>query len=147
MRSLLIKISLAILSLLMIFTAALAPVYGQGTDAFKRQACQGATQGSGGCGSDNTFTNTLKKVANIMIYIVGAIAVLMLIIGGLRYVLSGGDSAGVEGAKNTMLYAIIGLVVAFLAYAIVNFVIGKLGEPAPEEALPDEAGYINELML
>lgn len=50
----------------------------------------------------------------------------MLIIGGIRYVISGGDSKKVTDAKNTVLYAIIGLVIAFLAFAIVNFVITAL---------------------
>ena len=51
---------------------------------------------------------------------------IMLIIGGIRYVISGGDSKKVTDAKNTVLYAIIGLVIAFLAFAIVNFVITAL---------------------
>jgi hypothetical protein len=50
----------------------------------------------------------------------------MVIVGGLRYVLSGGDQAGVNSAKNTILYAIIGLVVAFAGYGIVNFVITQI---------------------
>ena len=60
-------------------------------------------------------------------FIVGAVAVIMLIIGGLRYVLSSGNSSSVEGAKNTILYAIIGIVVAALAFAAVTFVSSKLG--------------------
>jgi ABC-type Na+ efflux pump permease subunit len=47
----------------------------------------------------------------------------MLIIGGIRYVVSGGDSAAVTSAKNTILYAVVGIVVAILAFALVNFVI------------------------
>jgi hypothetical protein len=50
----------------------------------------------------------------------------MLIIGGIKYVVSGGDSKKVTDAKNTVLYAIIGLVIAVFAYAIVNFVISAL---------------------
>ena len=50
----------------------------------------------------------------------------MLIYGGIRYVLSSGDSGAVQNAKNTIMYAIIGLVIAILAYAIVNFVIGSI---------------------
>ena len=50
----------------------------------------------------------------------------MLIIGGIRYVISGGNSAAVTAAKNTILYAIVGLIIALFAYAIVNFVIGSL---------------------
>ncbi len=73
-------------------------------------------------GEDGLF----KKVSNILVFLVGAVSVIMLIIGGFRYVVSGGDSSGVESAKNTILYAIVGIVVAFLSYAAVNFVIGGL---------------------
>ena len=68
-------------------------------------------------------TGVFKQVTNVILYIVGIIAVIMLIIGGIRYVLSGGDAKKVTDAKNTILYAIIGLVICFLAFAIVNFVI------------------------
>ncbi len=65
-------------------------------------------------------------VTNILVFLVGIIAVVMLIIGGIRYALSGGDQTAVTSAKNTILYAIIGLVVAFLAFAIVSFVTSQL---------------------
>lgn len=71
-------------------------------------------------------SGAFKKVTNTILYIVGIIAVIMLIIGGIRYVVSGGDSKKVTDAKNTILYAIIGLIIAFLSYAIVNFVISAL---------------------
>ena len=65
-------------------------------------------------------------ITNILLFIIGAIAVIMLIIGGVRYVISSGDQTAVTNAKNTILYAIIGIVVAFLAFAAVNFVTGQL---------------------
>lgn len=71
-------------------------------------------------------TGVFKQVTNTILYIVGIVAVIMLIIGGIKYVVSGGDSKKVTDAKNTVLYAIIGLVIAFLAFAIVNFVISAL---------------------
>ncbi len=71
-------------------------------------------------------TGVFKQVTNTVLYIVGIIAVIMLIIGGIKYVVSGGDSKKVTDAKNTVLYAIIGLIIAFLAFAIVNFVITAL---------------------
>ena len=71
-------------------------------------------------------TGVFKQVTNVILYIVSIIAVIMLIIGGIKYVVSGGDSKKVTDAKNTVLYAIIGLVIAFLAFAIVNFVISAL---------------------
>jgi glucose uptake protein GlcU len=76
-------------------------------------------------------TGVFRQVTNVILYIVGIIAVIMLIIGGIKYVVSGGDSKKVTDAKNTVLYAIIGLVICFLAFAIVNFVISAL--PKSEE--------------
>ena len=80
-----------------------------------------------GC-PENLFgdAGVFKQVTNTVLYIVGIIAVIMLIIGGIKYVVSGGDSKKVTDAKNTILYAIIGLIIAFLAFAIVNFVISAL---------------------
>ena len=94
-----------------------------------------------GCPSD-LFGNTgvFRQVTNTILYIVGIIAVIMLIIGGIKYVVSGGDSKKVTDAKNTVLYAIIGLVVCFLAYAIVNFVISAL--PTSEKVSDEAASLI-----
>lgn len=65
-------------------------------------------------------------VTNILIFIIGAIAVVMLIIGGIRYTLSQGDQSAITSAKNTILYAIIGIVVAVLAFGAVNFITSQL---------------------
>lgn len=88
------------------------------------------TEGAGeakptGAGAD--INVVFRNVANTLIFIVGAIAVIMLIIGGLRYVLSSGNKEAVEGAKNTILYAIIGIIVAILAFAAVQFVLRQFG--------------------
>ncbi len=64
-----------------------------------------------------------RTITNVLLFLIGAIAVIMLIIGGIRYTISGGDSTAVTSAKNTILYAVIGIIVALLAYAIVNFVL------------------------
>lgn len=114
-------------------TTVLAPqtVGAQADNGYNLQNGANAAKGSSqttclfsnnsGCTS-GIFTN----IVNILLYIIGAIAVIMLIFGGIRYVISGGDSAAVTGAKNTILYAVVGIIVAILAYAIVNFVIGSL---------------------
>src|SRR5690606_25355144 len=70
----------------------------------------------------------LATAINIFSMIIGVIAVIMIIIGGLRYITSGGDSAGVNGAKNTILYAIIGLVIVALAQVIVQFVLNRVDQ-------------------
>lgn len=67
----------------------------------------------------------VEEIINILTIIVGVIAVIMIIIGGLRYITSGGDSNKVSSAKNTILYAIIGLVIVALAQVIVRFVLNK----------------------
>ena len=89
-----------------------------------------------GC-PENLFgdAGVFKQVTNTILYVVGVVAVIMLIIGGIKYVVSGGDAKKVTDAKNTVLYAIIGLVICFLAFAIVNFVITTLpnsSEPSTE---------------
>lgn len=65
-----------------------------------------------------------KTITNVLLFLIGAISVIMLIIGGIRYTTSGGNSTSVQEAKNTILYAIVGIIVAILAYAVVNFVVG-----------------------
>jgi hypothetical protein len=87
-------------------------------------------EGSGGTWRNNkcesadgrTVTGTLQQITDVLIFLIGAIAVIMIIIGGLRYVTSAGDQAALTGAKNTILYSIVGLIVAFMAYAIVRFI-------------------------
>ena len=72
-------------------------------------------------------TGVFTQITNTALMIVGIVSVIMRVWGGLRYVVSGGDSKKVTDAKNTVLYAIIGLIVAVLSYAIVNFVLNSLG--------------------
>ncbi len=84
-----------------------------------------AGQGSGLARNANLET-VITNVINIILYAVGIIAVVMMIFGGFQYITSAGDTAKVTKAKNTILYGIIGLVVAILAYAIVNFVITNI---------------------
>ncbi|HYG84362.1 MAG TPA: pilin [Verrucomicrobiae bacterium] len=90
-----------------------------------RGQAQSGVNAIGGEGR-NDFPTILRNIINIMLFIIGAIAVLMIVIGGLRYVTSGGDSASVTGAKNTVLYAVIGLIVAIMAYGIVNFILDSI---------------------
>lgn len=68
-------------------------------------------------------TPIFRTITNVLLFIIGAVSVIMLIIGGIRYTVSAGDSSAVTAAKNTIMYAIVGIIVAILAYAVVNFVI------------------------
>jgi hypothetical protein len=67
-----------------------------------------------------------QTVINVLSLIVGAVAVIMLIVGGFRYVTSGGKQESVTGAKNTILYALIGLVIVAVAQVVVHFVLNNV---------------------
>lgn len=70
-----------------------------------------------------TFGDQVRTIVNLMLYILGAIAVVMIVIGGIRYTTANGESGNLKAAKDTILYSAVGLVVAIMAFAIVNFVI------------------------
>jgi ABC-type Na+ efflux pump permease subunit len=76
------------------------------------------------CGDQNADPAVLiKTIVNVLLFIIGLISVIMIIVGGFMYTTSAGDSGQVTKAKNTILFAVVGLVVAFLAFAIVNYVV------------------------
>lgn len=111
--------------------APLVPVtvHAQPADA-KSAICEGlSTTSSNDC---NTTTNNssveriMKLVLNMFSFVVGFAAVIMIIIGGFRYVISAGDGSNTAGAKNTILYAIVGLVVVAVAQIIVRFVLSEV---------------------
>jgi len=77
-------------------------------------------------GGTSSINNIIHDVINIFSLIVGIVSVIMIIVGGFRYITSGGASENVSGAKNTIIYAIIGLVVVALAQFIVQFVLNKV---------------------
>lgn len=76
--------------------------------------------------ADNKINNSVKLFIRIFQIVVGIISVAMIIFGGLKYITSGGDSGGIGSAKNTIIYAIIGLVVVALAEVIVQFVLNRV---------------------
>ena len=83
-------------------------------------------QGLSATGADtgnSDLASVLSTITNVLMFLVGAVSVIMLIIGGFRYVVSQGDQSQVTSAKNTILYAVIGLVVAIMGYTVISFVI------------------------
>lgn len=133
------KIKIAVLSV-MAFSLLVAPVLvpvvvnaaTAETPNIKDSLCQGSDLkfGSGAKCNDATTSETnlntlIAKIVNIISVIVAIVAVIMIIWGGFKYITSGGDSGNVTGAKNTILYAIIGLVVVGLAQFVVKFVLNQ----------------------
>ena len=76
----------------------------------------------------------IKKVVNLLLWAIGIVSVIMIIIGGIRYATSNGDSASISAAKNTILYSVIGLVIAIFSYAIVQYAYSQATKkPAPTQ--------------
>lgn len=86
------------------------------------QSCSAIDTESGGTSRVNSI---IKTIINVFSIIVGVVAVIMIIFGGFRYITSGGKQESISSAKNTILYAIIGLIIVALAQIIVKFVLSK----------------------
>ena len=85
--------------------------------------CQSANAGQ--CNlvkSNQKLDNQVWRILQVVFGILGGIAVIMIVIGGFMYSVSAGDAGKVKNAKNTILYAVIGLVIALFATAIVSFI-------------------------
>lgn len=134
MKKLLLNTPLKKLALLLIFCIAFFSNAPQvSADLFgpsKNEACKAV--GAGNCDQKkldegtNKLNKTLGNVINILSVVVGVAAVIMLIIGGFRYITSNGDSNQIGAAKNTVIYAIVGLVIVSFAQIIVKFVLSRL---------------------
>ena len=98
----------------------------------KEAVCKGiALSEKGSCAGAETqakkVDSTIASALNLFSAVIGIIAVVMIMIGGIKYITSQGDSAQTNRAKNTILYAAIGLVVAALSQVIVRFVLSRFG--------------------
>ena len=121
-----IRIFIAAFIVLMMGAFVLIPISSVGAvgldDVCKDNADSAVCQENSKSKNDNPGS-FVANLVNTLLFIVGAISVLMIIIGGILYVVSQGDSSNITKAKNTIISAVIGLIVAFLAYAIVNWVL------------------------
>jgi hypothetical protein len=108
------------------------PAWADAADA----ACEGLneaglaeTDPEGGCSESNagtTVTGVIGTVVNILSFLVGVVAVIMVIVGGFRYVTSGGDANATKSARNTIIYALVGVAIALLAQVLVRYVFTAL---------------------
>jgi hypothetical protein len=118
----------SILALVAVFSPLSPTSYAATCDTANLSAASGVNCAQGKDTPTTLFgqSSIFTTIVNVLLFIIGAISVIMLIIGGIRYTISAGDSGNVTAAKNTILYAIVGLVIAFLAFAIVNYVLGAV---------------------
>lgn len=103
-----------IMERLVVFAADASSTIKTGLDA----ACGGTA-----CNTGTTVGGLFTGIANALIFLVGAVATIMIIVGALRYATSNGDSKATAAAKDTILYAVIAVIVAIASFAIVNFVV------------------------
>lgn len=125
------KIALLSLGLLIIVTTQIS-LYGRTSLAAdpKTEACNALNKIDGGTSCDATISQSkisdiISTVINILSMLVGAASVIMIILGGFKYVTSNGDANSTKGAKDTIMYALIGLLLVGFAQAIVRFVWSK----------------------
>lgn len=109
-----VALLLGVVGVLMPATASAVNVY---------QPCAGNTDSSVCKGTNEGADYVIKTVVNTLLFLLGVISVIMIIVSGIRYTTSSGDASAVTSAKNTLTYSIVGLIVAILAFAIVNYVI------------------------
>lgn len=131
MKKILQKLSIGLASMAFALVPVLVPATVSAQADIDGGLCAGANLkvGDTNCEQgdpENTVNNILTTVINIFSLVVGVVSVIMIIVGGLKYITSGGDSGNVSGAKNTILYAIVGLVIVALAQVIVRFVLTRV---------------------
>ena len=126
------SLALALIPMAMPVAVYAAPAAGDSANIGGNLACgSNLSTTEGDCTSD-TATGTEKiqtivtTVVNIFSIVVGIVAVIMIVVGGFKYITSGGDSGNITSAKNTIVYAVIGLVIVALAQFIVQFVLNKV---------------------
>lgn len=115
------KVLTAVMCLAVVFTAVSPfslPVYAGSRD----EAQNGAKLVDGGSGSNQNLPDIITTIINVMLFIAGALAVIMIIYGGIRYITAHGDEKQVKVAKDTIVYSVAGLIIAILAYALVTFI-------------------------
>lgn len=107
------------------FGLASLPVTVGATSVFD-SACENESDSALCAHKNDNAQDYIKTIVNTLLYLLGAISVIVIIIAGIGYTTSSGDAVKVTKAKNTLMYAVVGLVVAILAYAIVDFVVKRL---------------------
>jgi hypothetical protein len=119
------KLIAPVVSCALLMAVAVPHVGAQNTVA----VCSGVAAAGGSCseaGAGTTVNEVIGVVVNILSFVVGIVAVIMIIVAGFKYVTSGGDSSNVQSAKNTIMYAIVGLIIVAMARAITGFVLDRV---------------------
>lgn len=118
------KVLTAVMCLAMAFTVTSPvslPVYADAKDEVKK----GADMTNSGGSAKQDLPDVITTIINVMLFIAGALAVIMIIYGGIRYITAHGDEKQVKVAKDTIVYSVVGLIIAIIAYALVTFIFNR----------------------
>ncbi len=126
MKSKIIKLILCSIAALFIGTASIAPTIVYAEDVCNTSAPEEVKKAAGCSGSGPTLPTVITNILNAIILVAGLVAVVFIIIGGINYMTSSGDPGKTKKAKDTILYALIGLIICALAFAIVNWAISAI---------------------
>lgn len=120
-----IKITLLSLALVLgLFAIPVVPVSAAPADDISA----GVQSVGGKEANSEEFTDSVKRIVDTLLFLLGLVAVIIIILGGFRYATSNGDANATKAAKDMILYAVIGLIVAIIAYAIVNFIVSTFSD-------------------
>ena len=137
MKKIAVLVASVVAMLGLVLTPLAMPAYADdmctGVEAKYQAACgacaaEGKKWNNNKCdrGGEADLTGIIQTVINVMLFIVGILCVIMIIFGGIRYTTSTGDKGKVDSAKNTIVYAVVGLIVAIVAFAVVQWVFSAL---------------------
>lgn len=128
MKTKLIKTATLSIALVVSSIALALPAFADASGDPCAQDVPAEVSAAAGCSgtSSSTVTTIVVNVINAVIGIAGLIAVVYVVVGGVQYMTSTGDPGKVEKARKTIIYAVIGMIICVLSFAIVNFVIKKL---------------------
>ncbi len=119
------KFLISLLAVVSLATAAFVAEPASAIDIW--QSCSGASANTAVCqGRDDSVWTLMRNVINLLLTVIGIVAVIMIIVGAIRFTTSNGDPKMVNSGRDTVIYSIVGLVVAMMAFAIVNWVIGRI---------------------
>jgi ABC-type Fe3+-siderophore transport system permease subunit len=127
MKRMVLKIILALSLTLPMFAVPSVALACPSGSSPQGQALQGI--GQNGC-DDSGVTNVVHSAVTILSFVVGIIAVIMIIVAGFKYITSGGEQQKVANAKSTLLFALIGVAIAALAQVLVHFVLYQTNKAA-----------------
>lgn len=136
-------IAIAVFSILGTATIISSPTLAADADVCSTNVPDSVKEAAGCNSNTDSLQSVITNILSAIIGVAGLVSVAYIIVGGIQYMTSSGDSSKTEKAKKTILYALIGLVVCALSFAIVNFAISRIIYNNNSSSDDDESAYEN----